>query len=1850
MNGLVAYFRFTAINEGENDFTGFKIVEKSKDVKTGVSDTASKLFNVTGVTKTLKNTFTLSANTVEVSGTDVSTVTVSGLTSSNDAALALTDATWAVYAATDTNFTTPLEGWSVNTTSGALTVPGKAAEASYKIVATGTGSVAGQAVMEFSVTRADAALASYTIKNGTDVVVAADAASGSLAVPGGTGNVTLTVGDGKDQYGEDFTISALTVNTTPTGDAMTVTYSSGNTFTVANATKTGTISVTAGSIEKTITVTHAGAYVNALTVTGKGGDSSKFSESTVTINGEENGVTLTTTATDNFSDPTTGYTLSIANAQTGVSATVDGKDVKVTGNSKEGTFDIVATDSADSSKKVTKTITVARSSAVADATTMAIGANPTGAVEIPVTLPTTGPDKTVTLTLTGKDQFGDNLVLSGAGKKEVTWTLKKGDSSYSGADVTLTNNEDGTATLTVKAAAKDNIASTQDFTITATVDMDKSKETTVTVKRAASTVATVTVTSTDVSATIPLSGSQNTEGALAATVTDQYGADITTSATITWSVSDTNNTGASLSGSTIVVPSTATENGTFKVKAHATTAADATGKDSSNEATVTLVSLVFPTITVTTKASPVYGDDWDTIVESVKIGDGTAADITGSGIECSPTLAGNAVVGKLFLKDPTDKPAAGEGRSFTIYFKADDGNSPYQNVTAKTGTVTVAKKEVTVTAGDIAVTKVYDGETSSTGATITGALACTGTVEGESLTVTQNGGTYADASAGSGLTFTFTGSGLALASTETGNKDNYTIVSSQTTGGFAISAASITALPVTLSWSTDNALEYTGEARTYAGATISNLKARDADKVTLTYDATNKVTQTNVGEYTATVTGLGGDNKDNYTITGVDSSTLSHAWSITAMEVTVTWSVDGETVTGTSKSVGYNPSGHIVSYTVASKKDSTAVDGSHFQLASGSAAASVTNVSSTPYSYTVEGKDATDKANFTPVNNGTFALTITPATLTLTGTGSEAGSVTVTGVSAKTYDNTKTVGGSLTFKVKGNGSDVLNAELPTGGKVEWKTVNAGETKLIISGLAISSGDPNKDNYTLKGSNIEVAAGEAIAQADRAWDATTTTGTITLTPNTPSATLVAKVADDKDLDSSARYTFEATAGEDKVNLDGAKVTGVKDGSATIAMKIPETTNYNELTRAVTVSVVLQPVKTVAIAGDTGDNITAKLDGDKIIIAGTLAAADENLATELTDSSDAHKLKVTLADGLTSYTKEIDNGKLVIKDGSGNEVVSYTIVKNVEVVGTPEKTTLALDAPKADTENSGAGSNVNDAISTAVANVAKDSDNKISGVNEAAGATIAQRATEEYNKLTNEQVSTLRTGMSDSADVVLESQVSMKVTAESAKTLGGADATDVGDVAQLELDIKPTLDVYARQAKGSTTNEIKLIEGEEIKSFAAPVEVTVDLNGMTQFTAVGAKVFAMVGSAKASVTMSGTKATFALASPGKVTLVVDSRHGTVNFVDENNDPLGSAAYDYSNLGESFSVANPTKSGYTFTGWEDNSGTKYSSVNDALLTKLGNGTTVTLTAKFTQNSTPTPPTPPTTPTIGGGGFGGGGYTPSSRDNDTTTYSIGNTTPRSEHGTVKFANSKVAAGKTATITVTPDAGYELGELTVTDAKGNAIRVTRNADGTYSFTMPDSSVKVNATFVPEGSQVTAPNFIDVPAYEFYADPVAWAVKNGITNGTSPVTFSPNDPCTRGQVVTFLYRAAGSPEVEPISAFVDVPANEYYAKAVAWAVANGITNGKDGLDTFKPDDACTRAEIVTFLARFEKASLIDANTRFEDVPATEWYAGAVAWAINSGITTGTSATTFSPNDVCTRGQVVTFLYRDFATK
>ena len=303
-------------------------------------------------------------------------------------------------------------------------------------------------------------------------------------------------------------------------------------------------------------------------------------------------------------------------------------------------------------------------------------------------------------------------------------------------------------------------------------------------------------------------------------------------------------------------------------------------------------------------------------------------------------------------------------------------------------------------------------------------------------------------------------------------------------------------------------------------------------------------------------------------------------------------------------------------------------------------------------------------------------------------------------------------------------------------------------------------------------------------------------------------------------------------------------------------------------------------------------------------------------------------------------------------------------------------------------------------------------------------------------------------------------------------------------------------------------------------------------------------------------------------------------------------------------------PTRSGsYAFRYWTDGTNT-YAAGSEYTVTKEA---TLTAVWRYTGSS--------------------------SSSSSSTRYTV--SVPSVANGSLSVTPTSATKGATVTITVKPNEGYELGKLTVTDQSGNRLSLTDKGNGKHTFTMPAGKVSVDATFAKIETTI---NFRDVKQSDYYYDAVKWAVEKGITEGTSATTFSPNVSCTRAQMVTFLWRAAGSPVPKSTTnPFKDISSTDYFYNAVLWAVENDITTGT-GADTFSPNAKVNRAQTVTFLYRVA-GSPASGSSSFSDVPESAYFAKAVAWADANDITNGTSNVKFSPNADCTRGQIVTLLYR-----
>lgn len=322
-----------------------------------------------------------------------------------------------------------------------------------------------------------------------------------------------------------------------------------------------------------------------------------------------------------------------------------------------------------------------------------------------------------------------------------------------------------------------------------------------------------------------------------------------------------------------------------------------------------------------------------------------------------------------------------------------------------------------------------------------------------------------------------------------------------------------------------------------------------------------------------------------------------------------------------------------------------------------------------------------------------------------------------------------------------------------------------------------------------------------------------------------------------------------------------------------------------------------------------------------------------------------------------------------------------------------------------------------------------------------------------------------------------------------------------------------------------------------------------------------------------------------------------------------------------------------------WES-SDTAVATVENGVVTAVAAGN-ATITAKAGEK-TATCAVTVTNPSNSGSSSGGGG-------SSTPRYAV--TVPdKTENGSLSVSSKNAKRGSDVTVTATPDKGYEVDDIVAKDAKGNKLTLKDNGDGTYTFTMPASKVTVTVAFAEKKAEPIVPEklFADVSAEEYYYEAVKWASENGVTGGIGENLFGANLPCTRAQIATFLWRAAGSPEPKGMSCFVDVSADAYYAKAVAWAVEEGIVSGTSAT-TFNPDAVCTRAQSVAFLYR-AFGEKVNKAAGFSDVSADAYYADAVAWAVENGVASGIGGGLFAPDQDCARGQIVAFLYRAYQNK
>ena len=523
--------------------------------------------------------------------------------------------------------------------------------------------------------------------------------------------------------------------------------------------------------------------------------------------------------------------------------------------------------------------------------------------------------------------------------------------------------------------------------------------------------------------------------------------------------------------------------------------------------------------------------------------------------------------------------------------------------------------------------------------------------------------------------------------------------------------------------------------------------------------------------------------------------------------------------------------------------------------------------------------------------------------------------------------------------------------------------------------------------------------------------------------------------------------------------------------------------------------------------------------------------------------------------------------------------------------------------------------------------------VTGITEAAVKNAAKAA--DTTKTLTDTVAA--TGMTNDPAVVGTKEAAEAALSAKNISVGSGDTVTVVVQPYLEVNVKSadasklTLEISAKYNVVATTGSPVTIDPAKTATLKSgvplsinkPIELTIVLP--TGFAAVNSKIYVQHKGYEYTATVDASGATATFINPhGFSTFTVTPTASAVAEVDGTNyTDLQKAVDAVSNNGTVKLLNDTSASAVVSRAVKFTLDKNSKSFTGAITAGSGyelsvDGNVYTFTVRSSSGSS-----------------GSSSYDP--------TYSV-STPSKTKHGTVTVSPKSASKGDTVTVTVKPDSGYVLETLTVTDKNGNELTLKDKGNGKYTFTMPAGKVEVKATFMEDNSMLNF--FYDVPNNAYFYEAVKWAVENGITTGVGNDLFAPEQPCTRAQIVTFLWRAAGSPEPKgAASGMSDVVSGSYYEKAVAWAIENGITTGTT-TTTFSPDATCTRAQAVTFLARALKAKAASA-AEFSDVPTGSYFADAVAWAAANGVTEGIGGGLFGSDNDCTRGQIVTFLYRAY---
>lgn len=1342
----------------------------------------------------------------------------------------------------------------------------------------------------------------------------------------------------------------------------------------------------------------------------------------------------------------------------------------------------------------------------------------------------------------------------------VTWSVTPADNGVSIA-------ADGTVTVGAKAKAGD-------YTVTATPDgtsvqgAAKTAKLTVTRETAQATSMKLYKDGTPVSTTdtvvIPTGDTANTY-AYSAKVFDQYDDEMSKSVTLELTTTDSYVT-FNPSDGTLTVAKGATKDNTYTLTAKVGTLTEAV--------TITVKDIQITAPTVTTKSDPTYGDVWKDIVQ-----------FTGGSAE----LNGKTVEGSFYLKDAETVPNAGS-QTYQIYFKSTDGA---YDVPAKSDSVTIAQKELTVKAKDHSIT--YGEVGASDGVTYEGFV--NGDTESKltgSLSYTY--GTYTTTSAvgkydiiPSGLTST-----------------NYDIKFKN--GTLTVTARSLTDTMVTVNAS---ALTYNAKAQE------PNVTVTDSAATVTTNDYTVAYqNNTNAGTAKVIVTGKG-----NYTGTVEKSFTIGKATLTIASATFENRTYDGTTA-ATVKSVTFT--GLQGSETLTLGTDYTAV-GEFTQAGVGTGIQASVTVTLKDTAITKNYQLSTNSLS----NAGTADIEPVQTTLVL-----EAKDAVYTGLAYAESNITKTsnVADLPTYTYYEDNNGVKGTQLsgaPVNAGVYWVV---GDITASGNNSAVTSGavrfQITKAPLTVTAENRAVTYGDAAPSYS-----VTYTGLVNSEVGTNIVAnlnydckytqygdvgeyVITPTADEADNYAITFQTGKLTVEQLEATLAWSATTLYWDGTEkSITATVSNAVNSDELTVTVVggtqTAVGTYTAKATAISGDKAKNYTLP----------SVTTSSYSIENALSSVTVTPTTITAVIDGLTiKLTGYKATGNTITVTGGGQTAVGNQLTLN--------GVTYTVDD---------SGVVVNDSNATITTGTSTTEDNT--------GITGGYTETPTVNGLESSAAEEIIKEAKEN-DTVTQVEVSLKVEAKS--------YTDKTTKKELTLNITPVV-TYKDTSGNAVGEEKQVIPNSALKS---PVTIKIKLpSGMVSSMAAKmfAKHFLTNGSFEmltVTLTQSGSDyfAEWQQSSFSDVTLLVDDRTATVSFTFDDGSGI-TKTYSPAEIGSD--LPTDSKASHTFDGWKftaDSSAVAgtYKTLTDDLLTALSSKTTITAEPQFTKNTTPNNPgtsNPPNTPSTPSNPS-----TPSYPNNPGYYYPVINrnsvVAAQTEHGTVNMNPTTAGAGEVVTITVTPDAGYELDTIRVVDKFGNIVTLTER-NGKYTFVMPSCAVTVHTTFVKETKEEEQKiTFVDVPENEYYAEAVAWAVKNHITNGMTATRFMPEETCTRGQIVTFLWRAAGSPAPKGVVGVPDdVKTDSYYYDAVVWALENGITNGVTAT-SFAPDDPCTRAQSVTFLYR-AVGTVPDIAAAFTDIKSDAYYSDAVAWAVENGVTNGVSKTEFAPEAPCTRGQIVTFLYRAY---